>query len=48
MDYLDIHHPPAATEDDWQARCGVGEPAEFGKNRTLTVQASRPRLTVAC
>ena len=25
-----------------------GEPAEFGKNRTLTVQASRPRLTVAC
>ncbi|MBH9291766.1 hypothetical protein I5K78_32020 [Pseudomonas aeruginosa] len=26
----------------------VGEPAEFGKNRTLTVQASRPRLTVAC
>lgn len=26
----------------------LGEPAEFGKNRTLTVQASRPRLTVAC
>jgi transposase-like protein len=25
-----------------------GEPAEFGKNRTLTVQASRPRPTVAC
>lgn len=23
MDHLDIHHPPAATEDDWQARCGV-------------------------
>jgi len=25
-----------------------GEPAEFGKNRTLTLQASRPRPTVAC
>lgn len=31
-----------------QPRADVGEPAEFGKNRTLTVQASRPRLTVAC
>ncbi|WP_418139566.1 PD-(D/E)XK nuclease family protein [Oceanimonas smirnovii] len=29
-------------------RAVVGEPAEFGKNRTLTVQASRPRPTVAC
>ncbi|WP_305826495.1 hypothetical protein [Pseudomonas aeruginosa] len=29
-------------------RFDIGEPAEFGKNRTLTVQASRPRLTVAC
>ena len=36
-----------AVQQAWLAH-EVGEPAEFGKNRTLTVQASRPRLTVAC
>lgn len=38
MDHLDIHHPPAATEDDWQARCGVQK----------SVQTDRYGCGVAC
>lgn len=38
MDHLDIHHPPAATEADWQARCGVQK----------IVQTDRYGCGVAC
>ena len=46
--WQDREPSPRSQENARLVRRIQGEPAEFGKNRTLTVQASRPRPTVAC